>query len=108
MNTSIPLGPLEERLRSLRQHAPELSEALHAFGATLALHFHSSDDPITPSGFYNIVDLILEDSCRHKSVTYFELAPCIPALAHAICPPDFAARVEEYHLLEHSRSSCFF
>lgn len=101
MSTFIPTGPLEERLRGLRQFAPNLSEALYSLGEKLAPHFNPSDAPIAAPSFYRVVDIILEESYRHEPTTYFALAEHIPALARAVCPPDFADRVEECHRLEY-------
>ena len=99
MNTFIPTGPLEERLRSLRQLAPDLSEALHSLGEMLALSFSSSDAPIAPYDFYRVIEITLEDSYRHEPSTYFALTEAIPSLARAVCPPDFADKVEQCHRL---------
>nr|MBA4405006.1 hypothetical protein [Nanoarchaeum sp.] len=107
IDDAIPMGPVKDKLRNLREYLPGQIDEIYELGIYLADRLN---DEIVPEGFNMAVELLFYDlqtgidgftgkpMSSHLAgqpfILYAILRSQIPYIARAVCPEDFANGVE--------------
>ena len=111
---AIPMGPVREKLRNLRDYMPvsQVDDIVYRFGRFLADRLERKTE-LNPAGFNLTIELALrdlqtgtdsytkqpvpEDLAGYPQVAYRALRGVIPDIARAVCPEDFAEGVRQVY-----------
>ncbi|MFH1210122.1 MAG: hypothetical protein V1663_05025 [archaeon] len=116
ISDAISTEEMKAKLQNLREHMPDEDQFTYDFGNYLATRL---DQELNPMGFNMVVELTLYD--LQKGINGFTGKPTpislsgmpapvyvvmkmnIPSIARAVCPSDFADKVEQVYTEIHKK-----